>query len=77
MIITENKSFLPGRLNLSNAEETKTIGTLIGLALKHEDVSAFLVTLEGPLGAGKTTLCQGLAEAMGAEPGEVVSPTNT
>jgi tRNA threonylcarbamoyladenosine biosynthesis protein TsaE len=33
------------------------------------------VTLEGPLGAGKTTFAQGFGEAMGAAPGDVASPT--
>ena len=38
----------------------------------------FLITLSGELGAGKTTLCQGLGQALGiAEPGEIVSPTFT
>jgi tRNA threonylcarbamoyladenosine biosynthesis protein TsaE len=49
----------------------------MGQALLREDMGAFLITLEGPLGAGKTTLCQGLAVAMGAAANEVVSPTFT
>ncbi|MDR1678131.1 MAG: tRNA (adenosine(37)-N6)-threonylcarbamoyltransferase complex ATPase subunit type 1 TsaE [Deltaproteobacteria bacterium] len=62
---------------LPGPKETKAAGALLGSALKMESVSAFLITLEGPLGVGKTTLCQGLAEAMGAEPKEIVSPTFT
>lgn len=38
----------------------------------------FLITLSGDLGTGKTTLCQGLGQALGVpEPGEIVSPTFT
>ncbi|MDR2302277.1 MAG: tRNA (adenosine(37)-N6)-threonylcarbamoyltransferase complex ATPase subunit type 1 TsaE [Deltaproteobacteria bacterium] len=77
MIITQNLPSLPGRLELADPENTKKAGALMGQALLNEDIPAFLVTLEGPLGAGKTTLCQGLAVAMGAEPTEVVSPTFT
>lgn len=33
------------------------------------------VTLEGDLGAGKTTLVKAVAQAAGVDPGEVVSPT--
>jgi tRNA threonylcarbamoyladenosine biosynthesis protein TsaE len=68
---------LPGELRLPGQRETREAGALIGRALAEEGVAAFLVTLEGPLGAGKTTLCQGLAAAMGAEASEVVSPTFT
>jgi tRNA threonylcarbamoyladenosine biosynthesis protein TsaE len=34
-----------------------------------------LVALEGPLGAGKTTLVKGVAEALGIDPASVTSPT--
>jgi tRNA threonylcarbamoyl adenosine modification protein YjeE len=68
---------LPGSLTLADHAATKEAGTSIGRAFLGENVSAFLITLEGILGAGKTTLCQGLAVAMGAVPSEVVSPTFT
>ncbi|MDR2386846.1 MAG: tRNA (adenosine(37)-N6)-threonylcarbamoyltransferase complex ATPase subunit type 1 TsaE [Deltaproteobacteria bacterium] len=77
MIITENLPSLPGSLELAGPEITKKAGALMGQALLKESLAAFLVTLEGPLGAGKTTLCQGLAVAMGAQAQEVVSPTFT
>lgn len=49
---------------------TRALGFALGQELKPGD----LVTLSGPLGAGKTTLVQGLAQALGVtEP--VVSPT--
>ena len=35
------------------------------------------VLLEGPLGAGKTAFVRGLAEGLGADPGDVSSPTFT
>jgi tRNA threonylcarbamoyladenosine biosynthesis protein TsaE len=34
-----------------------------------------LVFVSGPLGAGKTELVRGVAEGLGADPGEVASPT--
>src|SRR5262249_46983245 len=43
------------------AEETRTVGLVIGLA--------------GPLGAGKTEWVKGLAEGLGIEPDLVTSPT--
>jgi tRNA threonylcarbamoyladenosine biosynthesis protein TsaE len=36
-----------------------------------------VVLLSGELGAGKTAFVRGLAEGLGAEPGEVTSPTFT
>lgn len=77
VIIPQDSSYLPGLLRLDSPEATRAVGAVVGAALLKEPIAPFLVTLEGPLGAGKTTLCQGLAEAMGAEPGEAVSPTFT
>jgi tRNA threonylcarbamoyladenosine biosynthesis protein TsaE len=77
MVTAENMPRLPGQLDLKGPWETKKAGAIIGNALRREGLDTFLVTLEGPLGAGKTTLCQGLAAAMGVEPKEVVSPTFT
>ena len=53
-------------------EETRAVGEALGRRLAPGDV----VCLEGPLGAGKTTLAQGIARGLGVE--EVVnSPTFT
>ncbi len=48
----------------------RTFGAQIGKLLSAGDV----VVLDGPLGAGKTTFVQGLAEQLGVQ-GRVTSPT--
>ncbi len=53
-----------------SAEETQALGRRLGEALEP---GAF-VALIGPLGAGKTTFVQGLAEGISAE-GAITSPT--
>ena len=58
----------------SNSElETTEIGREIGRGLQRGDV----VLLTGTLGAGKTALVRGLAEALGCDPASVTSPTFT
>ena len=52
-------------------EETRRAGRELAALLAPGD----LVLLSGPLGAGKTKLVRGLAEGLGADPGEVASPT--
>lgn len=52
------------------AAETKALGRELGTELSAGDV----VILDGPLGAGKTTLTQGIAEGLGVK-GRVTSPT--
>lgn len=54
-----------------SVEETREAGRVLGRALRGGD----LVLLSGPLGAGKTELVRGIAEGLGAESGEVASPT--
>lgn len=53
-----------------SAEETREAGRRLGTAAVAGDV----LLLDGPLGAGKTVLVQGLAEGLDSE-AEVVSPT--
>ncbi len=56
----------------SNSEaETATIGSALGALLRARDV----VLLDGPLGAGKTTLVRAIAAGMGLQTGAVASPT--
>ena len=58
-------------MTTSNAgKETFELGRKIGLTLKPKDV----IALFGPLGAGKTTLTQGIAEGLGVKD-YVTSPT--
>lgn len=59
-----------GRRELATAEDTQAFGSELGRALRAGD----LVILDGPLGAGKTTLTQGIARGMGVK-GRVTSPT--
>jgi tRNA threonylcarbamoyladenosine biosynthesis protein TsaE len=59
-----------GSAELSTALETKAFGAKLGGQLRAGDV----VVLSGPLGAGKTVVAKGIAEAMGVE-GPVTSPT--
>jgi tRNA threonylcarbamoyladenosine biosynthesis protein TsaE len=59
-----------GTAELSTAEDTKALGARLGALLRAGDV----VVLSGPLGAGKTLLAKGIAEAMNVD-GPVTSPT--
>ena len=56
----------------SSAEQTRAIGERLGRRLRPGD----LVLLHGDLGAGKTTLAQGIARGLGVF-GPVQSPTFT
>ena len=55
-----------------DADATRALGRQIGASLKPGDV----VGLTGPIGAGKTVIAQGVAEALGIEEA-VTSPTFT
>jgi len=66
-----NAGPFPFRLELPDAASTSALGARLASVLRGGD----LVLLEGPLGAGKTTLVRGLVAALGGEPGEVCSPT--
>ncbi|KQB84246.1 tRNA (adenosine(37)-N6)-threonylcarbamoyltransferase complex ATPase subunit type 1 TsaE [Corynebacterium oculi] len=59
-----------GSRRCEDAAETQRLGEQLGAALEAGDV----VVLDGPLGAGKTTLTQGIARGMGVR-GRVTSPT--
>lgn len=62
------------QLKSASAMETQNIGRLLGEHLVGGDV----VLLEGELGAGKTTLAQGLARGLGVPPTTAItSPTFT
>ncbi len=66
---------VPGSLNIiisSSAEETIGFGRKIAADLQGGEV----IALNGPLGAGKTTLIKGIAEGLGvADTSDVRSPT--
>nr|WP_216648430.1 tRNA (adenosine(37)-N6)-threonylcarbamoyltransferase complex ATPase subunit type 1 TsaE [Isoptericola chiayiensis] len=55
---------------MPEAEDTRALGASLAAVLRAGD----LVILTGDLGAGKTTLTQGLGEALGVR-GQVASPT--
>lgn len=62
----------PITLRAATADETRAVGEAIGALLRPGDS----MSLAGNLGAGKTTLVQGIAGALGYE-GHVASPTFT
>ncbi len=59
-----------GTAELPTAEDTMALGAKLGEQLRAGDV----VVLSGPLGAGKTVLAKGIAEALDVD-GPVTSPT--
>lgn len=59
-----------GTAELLTPDDTIALGARLGAALRAGDV----VVLSGPLGAGKTVLAKGIAQAMDVE-GPVISPT--
>ena len=59
-----------GTAELPTADDTMALGAKLGEQLRAGDV----VVLSGPLGAGKTVLAKGIAEAMDVD-GPVTSPT--
>jgi tRNA threonylcarbamoyladenosine biosynthesis protein TsaE len=58
------------RLEIATPDDMAALGALLATRLRGGD----LVTLNGELGAGKTTLTRGLGEALGVR-GAVTSPT--
>ena len=63
-------------LNLDDAIATVALGERLGQIISSLAVGGLTLFLEGQLGAGKTTLTQGLLKAMGHS-GSVKSPTYT
>ena len=61
---------LPIRLTLPTPEDTRSVGERLGAVVRAGD----LLILTGDLGAGKTTLTQGLGVGLGVR-GPVTSPT--
>ncbi len=59
-----------GTAELPTADDTIALGARLGRQLRAGDV----VVLSGPLGAGKTVLAKGIAQAMDVD-GPVISPT--
>ncbi|MCV7282008.1 tRNA (adenosine(37)-N6)-threonylcarbamoyltransferase complex ATPase subunit type 1 TsaE [Mycolicibacterium flavescens] len=59
-----------GTAELPSAEDTIALGAQLGKQLRAGDV----VVLSGPLGAGKTVLAKGIAQALDVD-GPVISPT--
>ncbi|EKF24816.1 hypothetical protein C731_1188 [Mycolicibacterium hassiacum DSM 44199] len=59
-----------GSAQLPTPEDTIALGVRLGRELRAGDV----VVLSGPLGAGKTVLAKGIAQALDVE-GPVISPT--
>jgi tRNA threonylcarbamoyladenosine biosynthesis protein TsaE len=64
------RSSVTGELVLETAEDTRDWGVRLGRLLTAGD----LVLLTGELGAGKTTLTQGVGEGLGVR-GPITSPT--
>ena len=54
-----------------SAAETEALGAEMGRVARGGEV----ILLTGELGAGKTAFVRGLARGLGADPGEVASPT--
>jgi tRNA threonylcarbamoyladenosine biosynthesis protein TsaE len=57
-------------VDISTAQDMRDLGQRLAKILRPGD----LVVLDGPLGAGKTTLAQGIGAGLGVR-GEVTSPT--
>jgi tRNA threonylcarbamoyladenosine biosynthesis protein TsaE len=59
-------------LELSSLEETRALGMVLGKIAEPADI----ITLEGPLGAGKTALTQAIGWGLGIDPKTyITSPT--
>lgn len=70
MIIPNDPASLPSETRIATAAEMRDLGERLAALLRAGD----LVILTGPLGAGKTTLVQGIGAGLGVR-GPVTSPT--
>lgn len=59
------------RWTTANEAETRRVGALLGEEARPDGA----LLLHGDLGAGKTVLARGVADALGIDPSEVQSPT--
>ena len=60
-------------VTLATEADTLRLGSVLAHAARRGDV----IALDGPLGAGKTTLARGFIQALAGDAEEVVSPTFT
>src|SRR5260370_11290361 len=70
MIVPNGPSCFPAEMRIASDAEMRDLGRRLAKLLRAGD----LVILAGPLGAGKTTLVQGIGEGLGVR-GPVTSPT--
>jgi tRNA threonylcarbamoyladenosine biosynthesis protein TsaE len=70
MIVPNGPWCFPPEMRVATAVEMRDLGRRLAKLLRAGD----LVILAGPLGAGKTTLVQGIGEGLGVR-GPVTSPT--
>ena len=70
MIIPNGQWCVPAEVRIATAAEMRDLGRELARLLRAGD----LVILAGPLGAGKTTLVQGIGAGLGVR-GPVTSPT--
>jgi tRNA threonylcarbamoyladenosine biosynthesis protein TsaE len=70
LIVPNGPGSSPAELRIATAEQMRDLGRRLAALLRAGD----LVILAGPLGAGKTTLVQGIGAGLGVR-GPVTSPT--
>src|SRR5260370_32430314 len=70
MIVPNGRSCFPAEMRIASDAEMRDLGRRLAKLLRAGD----LVILAGPLGAGTTTLVQGIGEGLGVR-GPVPSPT--
>lgn len=64
-------------MNYATVTRSEAETTQAGRALGAQLRAGMLVSLAGPLGAGKTAFARGVAEGLGCDPDSVSSPTFT